>query len=99
MQATLLKHSSKGEALLIRTVNGKNSTDYQNYSSIDLATRNKLSDNMKNFDSTLTDWQKQLNKFGKQEHCHFNANMEFLSKFSHRNKPNFFNSLLRFVEI
>ena len=66
----------KDEQTLIRTVNGK--TVYLLKITDQIATKvNHLSDNLRNIDSTLKSWTTELNKFGKNEKCHYDSSLEF----------------------
>ena len=81
---------------LIRTVNGK--TVYLAKVTDRLVTTvNQLQSALRQIDSTFSDWQTQLKLFAKNEKCHFNNFMEFLSKFSLEVTRTF--SQLRFTEI
>ena len=82
---------------LIRTVNGK--TVYLAKVTDRLVTTvNQLQSALRQIDSTFSDWQTQLKLFAKNEKCHFNNFMEFLSKFS-LEVTRTFSHQLRFTEI
>ena len=82
---------------LITTLNGKS---IQLYRITDSLTNriNTLATELSKIDSTFTDWKGQLNKFGKEQKCHYDSVLEFSSRFSFE-ITNTFNSLLRFLEL
>lgn len=82
---------------LVHTINGK--TVYLIKTTDKLTSRvNTLNDALSNLDQTFATWKAELNTFMSKEHCHFDATMEFLSRYTMQvNRA--LSSLLRLFEL
>ena len=89
--------SMKTSQRLVQTLNGK--TVFLIKTSDKLTTRvNGLSEALRDVDRTFSGWERELHSFANKEQCHYEASLEFLSKYTMQmNRA--LSSLLRLLEL